>query len=61
MAEDDGEEIEFEPADEVAVQIEGIGNGHIEEGGFLHARPRIGMAFLLVPPASALLITVSSV
>ncbi|KAJ7902828.1 hypothetical protein B0H14DRAFT_2667805 [Mycena olivaceomarginata] len=43
MAEDDGEEIEFEPADEVAVQIEGIGNGHIEEGGFLHARPRIAI------------------
>ncbi|KAF7361373.1 hypothetical protein MSAN_01170100 [Mycena sanguinolenta] len=39
MAEDDGEEIQFEPMDGVTVvQVEG--NGHTEEGGFLHARPR---------------------
>ncbi|KAJ7262664.1 hypothetical protein B0H12DRAFT_1069126 [Mycena haematopus] len=38
MAEDDGEGIQFEPRDEVTVQFEE--NGHSEEGGFLHARPR---------------------
>ncbi|KAF7328909.1 acidPPc domain-containing protein [Mycena venus] len=39
MAEDDGEEIQFEPGDEVTVQFEG--NGYSEENGHLRARPRL--------------------